>query len=46
MSGNLRSILAMLAAVGFFSLMDAVLKALNASYSRSEEHTSELQSPC
>ena len=33
MSGNLRSILAMLAAVGFFSLMDAVLKALNASYS-------------
>ena len=32
-SGNLRSILAMLAAVGFFSLMDAVLKALNASYS-------------
>ena len=32
-SGNLRCILAMLAAVGFFSLMDAVLKTLNASYS-------------
>ncbi len=31
-SGNLRSILAMLAAVGFFSLMDAVLKTLSATY--------------
>lgn len=31
-SGNLRSILAMLVAVGFFSLMDAVLKTLGSSY--------------
>lgn len=31
-SGNLRSILAMLLAVGFFSLMDAVLKTLGSSY--------------
>jgi len=32
LSGNLRSIVAMLVAVGFFSLMDAVLKTLNAHY--------------
>lgn len=31
-SGNLRGILAMVAAVGFFSLMDALLKALSGSY--------------
>lgn len=31
-SGNLRSILAMLAAVGFFALMDAVMKTLAAHY--------------
>lgn len=31
-SGNLRSIVAMLVAVGFFALMDAVLKALSARY--------------
>jgi drug/metabolite transporter (DMT)-like permease len=31
-SGNLRSIVFMLAAVGFFALMDAVLKALSARY--------------
>ncbi|MGE0349547.1 DMT family transporter [Hydrogenophaga sp.] len=31
-SGNLRSIVCMLAAVGFFALMDAVLKALSARY--------------
>ena len=31
-SGNLRSVTAMLIAVGFFSLMDAVLKTLNASF--------------
>ena len=31
-SGNLRSIVAMLAAVGFFSLMDALLKTLTGSY--------------
>ena len=31
-SGNLRSILAMLVAVGFFSLMDAVLKTLGSTY--------------
>ena len=31
-SSNLRSIVAMLLAVGFFSLMDAVMKALGASY--------------
>ena len=31
-SGNLRSIVAMLAAVGFFALMDAVLKLLSARY--------------
>jgi len=31
-SGNLRSIVAMLAAVAMFSLMDAVLKTLSASY--------------
>lgn len=31
-SGNLRSIIAMLAAVGFFALMDAVLKLLSARY--------------
>jgi drug/metabolite transporter (DMT)-like permease len=31
-SGNLRSIVAMLAAVGFFSLMDTVLKLLSAHY--------------
>lgn len=31
-SGNLRSIMAMLLAVGFFSLMDAVLKTLGSSY--------------
>ncbi|OYU30800.1 MAG: EamA family transporter [Comamonadaceae bacterium PBBC2] len=31
-TGNLRSILAMLVAVGFFSLMDAVLKTLGSSY--------------
>jgi len=31
-SGNLRSILAMLAAVAFFSVMDAVLKLLSAHY--------------
>ena len=31
-SGNLRSIVAMLVAVGFFSLMDAVLKTLSSSY--------------
>ena len=31
-SGNLRSIVAMLLAVAFFSLMDAVLKALSARY--------------
>ncbi len=30
--GNLRSIVAMLVAVGFFALMDAVLKALSARY--------------
>ncbi len=32
MTGNLRSILAMLAAMGCFSLMDAVLKTLSGSY--------------
>ena len=32
MTGNLRSILAMLAAMGCFSLMDAVLKTLAGSY--------------
>ena len=32
LSGNLRSILAMCAAVGFFSLMDTVLKLLSAHY--------------
>lgn len=32
MTGNLRSILAMLAAMGSFSLMDAVLKTLSGSY--------------
>ncbi len=32
LSSNLRSIAAMLLAVGFFSLMDAVMKALGASY--------------
>lgn len=31
-SGNLRSIIAMLVAVGFFALMDAVLKALSSRY--------------
>lgn len=31
-AGNLRSIVAMLMAVGFFSLMDAVLKTLGNSY--------------
>ena len=31
-SGNLRSILAMLAAVAFFSVMDTVLKLLSAHY--------------
>ncbi len=31
-SGNLRGIVAMVAAVGFFSLMDALLKTLSASY--------------
>ncbi|MCF8168255.1 MAG: DMT family transporter [Rhodoferax sp.] len=31
-SGNLRSILAMVVAVGFFSLMDAVMKALGTHY--------------
>jgi len=31
-NGNLRSIVAMLIAVGFFALMDAVLKALSARY--------------
>ena len=31
-SGNLRGILAMVAAVGFFSLMDALLKTLSAHY--------------
>ncbi|MBV7542745.1 DMT family transporter [Acidovorax sp. sic0104] len=31
-SGNLRGIIAMVAAVGFFSLMDALLKTLSASY--------------
>lgn len=31
-TGNLRSIVAMVVAVGFFSLMDAVLKTLGASY--------------
>lgn len=31
-AGNLRSIVAMLIAVGFFSLMDAVLKTLGSSY--------------
>ena len=31
-SGNLRSIVAMLIAVGFFALMDAVLKTLSARY--------------